>query len=89
MDMLNNAVGIAIGENLSSQPLVFGYEVRNAVINAVNSGELVMLTCQESNDDLGLLILTNQLALPNIPTALEPAYWRDPSLQSEQIVPHQ
>jgi hypothetical protein len=85
MDLLNNAVGAAKGDALASAHggfFVHDYIVRNSVIEALNDGELWMLT-SEPDDRLAFLIRTDEIEGENIPSeaepriSLEPAFWRE------------
>ncbi len=87
MDMVNNHQGASVGESFAGEPIVFGYEVRNRILDALNNGQMVMLTSQEAEEPLALMIPTDALALPGIPTPLEPPYWRNPSVPGEQLIP--
>ncbi|MCK5862424.1 MAG: hypothetical protein KAH38_08055 [Candidatus Hydrogenedentes bacterium] len=86
MDMYNNneAIESAISE-LDGMDTIYGWQVRNMIINKLNAGELMMMTNQINEETLGLMIPTDSVALENTPTNLEPPYWRHPSLSSEKI----
>jgi len=87
MDMWNNQLGVNIGGTFAGSDLVYCWEVRNAIIGALNDGEFLMLTNQDEDNALGLLIPTNSVVLNNTPTPTEPPHWRDPGQPGEIIIP--
>jgi len=77
MDLLNNWRGVWIADDLKKGGSRDAYELRNAVIDALNEGSLWMLSTPEAYDDpLSLLLKTDQVTGDNIPTSKEPPYFQ-------------
>jgi len=97
-DVFNNQRGFQVAIELGVSPLVYGYEIRNEIVEMLNDGRLVQLTSPYEYDPLSLVVRTNEYNtsppltsedLTGIPTPIEvePNLWRSTSLPEENIAP--